>query len=40
MTKLEILDRLKDEEGRFWDVKAITEIGYGQGVEIDARLIV
>lgn len=37
---LEILDRLKDEEGRFWDVKAITEIGYGQGVEIDARLIV
>lgn len=33
---LETTDLLKDESGRWWDIKAIVEIGYGEGVEIDA----
>lgn len=35
---LSLLDVLKDEQGQFWDVRAIMEIGYNKAIEIDATL--
>lgn len=34
-----ILDRLKDEDGKFWDIRSIGEVGYHEFTEIDATLI-
>lgn len=36
---LAVLDILKDEQGRYWDVRAVVEIGYGAGLEIDCTLL-
>lgn len=35
---LQIVDLLKDERGQWWDIRAIVEIGYNEGIEIDATL--
>lgn len=35
---LDIVDLLRDERGQWWDIRAITEIGYAEGIEIECTL--
>jgi hypothetical protein len=36
---LTVLDILKDEDGRWYDIQAVVEVGYREAMEIDAKLI-
>lgn len=36
---LTVLDVLKDEDGRWYDIQSVVEVGYREAMEIDAKVI-